>query len=190
MKLIELALAIVLISGVNAYAAAEKSIPLISQAGAGKVTFLAVGRPSMLKIHGTAAAGPESSFQLESGQIKGSAQMDMDKLDTGIDLRTRHMKEKYLQVKDHPKATLKLLHAPVDSGFVTSLSNSGENPFKGTLSLHGLEKEVSGTFTAKDGLVQAKFPIKLSDFSIEVPTYLGITVADIVDVTVELPLKK
>jgi len=170
--------------------AADKTLTLKSEPGASKVIFLAVGRPSMLKIHGTASSGPAAEFKLEASQLKGTVDFEMEKLDTGIDLRTRHMKEKYLHVKDHPKAKLTLLEAPVDEGFASTLTNAGEKTFKGKMQLHGKEEEVSGTFTAKEGLVHAKFPIKLSQFAIDIPSYLGVTVADMVDVTVELPLKK
>lgn len=190
MKTLKLALALSLLLPSLSIAAAEKPLALKSDPGASKVTFLAVGRPSMLKIHGTASSGPAADLKVEGAQLKGAVDFDMDKLDTGIAMRTTHMKEKYLQVKDHPKAKLTLVDAPVDAGFATSLTNSGEKPFKGMLALHGKEKEVSGTFTAKDGVVQAKFPIKLTDFAIDIPSYLGVTVADMVDVAVDLPLKK
>lgn len=173
-----------------AAAPAKEAVVLKADPSASKVTFLAVGKPSMLKIHGTASAGPAGDLKLEGNQLRGAVEMDMDKLDTGIELRTQHMKEKYLQVKEHPKAKLTLTDAAVDEGFAKSLSNAGEKPFKGKLQLHGKEQPVEGTYTAKDGQVQAKFPIKLSDFAIDIPSYLGVTVADMVDVAVELPLKK
>jgi hypothetical protein len=56
--------------------------------------------------------------------------------------------------------------------------------------LHGKEQGVKGTYLAKDGKIDAKFQIKLTDFGIEIPSYLGITVAETVDVQVALPLRK
>jgi len=190
MKNLKLILLTALLAPALSIAAPEKPLNLKSEPGASKVTFLAVGRPSMLKIHGTASSGPAADLKVEGAQLKGAVSFEMDKLDTGIDMRTQHMKDKYLQVKEHPNAKLTLTEAPVDPTFVNTLTNSGEKPFKGTLQLHGKEKEVNGTYTAANGLVQAKFPIKLSDFAIEIPSYLGVTVADMVDVAVELPLKK
>ena len=162
---------------------------LKNDAGTGAVEFLAVGRPSMLKIHGT-ATGPVANLSDDGKQLKGSIDFDMDKLDTGIAMRTEHMKEKYLQVKQYPKATLTLSDVPVDAAFEKSLSSGGDKPFKGKLALHGKEHDVAGTYTADNGLVKAKFPLTLSDYSIDVPKYLGVTVADTVDVNVEIPLKK
>lgn len=171
-------------------------IPALSQAAIplkgnpdGSVNFLAVGKPSALKIHGK-ATGPEAKLSLDGAKLTGSAEFDMNNLSTGINLRDQHMKEKYLQVQQHPKAKLTLTDAAVDPAFATTLSNSGEKPFKGRLQLHGQEREVEGTYTAKNGLVQAKFQIKLTNYGIEVPSYLGITVAELVDVNVDLPLSK
>lgn len=164
-------------------------VPLTNTAGSGSVEFLAVGKPSALKIHGT-ASGPEAKLSLDGTKLLGAVDFQMEKLDTGISLRTEHMKNKYLEVQQYPKSTLTLLDAPVDADFAKTLSNKGEKDFRGKLSLHGKEKEVNGKYTAENGVVKAKFPITLSDFAIDVPKYLGITVADNVDVSVEVPLKK
>jgi hypothetical protein len=167
---------------------AQAAIPL-KGLPEGSVNFLAVGKPSALKIHGK-AAGPEAKLSLDGTKLTGAAEFDMNNLTTGINLRDQHMKEKYLQVKEHPKAKLTLIDVPVDPGFATTLTNSGEKPFKGKLQLHGQERDVDGTYTAKDGLVQAKFQIKLTHYGIEIPSYLGITVAELVDVNVDLPIAK
>lgn len=167
---------------------AQAAIPLKGKPD-GSVNFLAVGKPSALKIHGK-ASGPEAKLELDGTKLTGSAEFDMNNLTTGINLRDQHMKEKYLQVKDHPKAKLTLTDVAVDPAFATSLSNNGEKPFKGKLQLHGQERDVEGTYTAKNGLVQAKFQIKLTNYGIEIPSYLGITVAELVDVNVDLPISK
>jgi hypothetical protein len=168
---------------------AQAAIPLTNTAGSGAVNFLAVGRPSMLKIHGK-ATGPEAKLNLEGTKLSGTAEFELEKLDTGIGLRNSHMKEKYLETKTHPRAKLTLVEAMVDPAFATTLTNAGELPFKGKLQLHGQEKDVEGKYTAKEGLLNAKFQIKLTDYAIAIPSYLGVTVAETVDVDVELPLKK
>lgn len=174
----------------SALAASPAAATLLLKIEGGSVEFLATGKPSALKIHGTSTGSPTGELKAENGQLKGEVSFDLEKLDTGIDLRTKHMKEKYLQVKDFPQAKLSLLDAPLDADFAKSLSNAGEKPFRGKLSLHGKENEVKGTFTVKDGKAQAKFPLLISDYNIDVPKYLGITVANTVDVSVNLPLKK
>lgn len=169
-------------------ALSQAAIPLKANPD-GSVNFLAVGKPSALKIHGK-AAGPEAKLNLDGTKLTGSAEFDMNNLTTGINLRDQHMKEKYLQVQQHPKAKLTLTEAEVDPTFATTLTNSGEKPFKGKLQLHGQERDVEGTYSAKNGLVQAKFQIKLTNYGIEIPSYLGITVAELVDVNVDLPISK
>jgi hypothetical protein len=153
-----------------------------------EVNFLAVGKPSMLKIHGK-ATGPEANLKLEKGNLSGVTKFVLDQLDTGIGLRNQHMKEKYLQTKEFPKAELTILTAAVDPGFENSMSN-GEKPFLGRLKLHGKEQNVSGIFSVSKGIVMAKFTLKVTDYGIEIPSYLGVTVTDSVDVSVNLALMK
>lgn len=168
--------------------AADAAIQLKALPEAAEVNFLAVGKPSMLKIHGK-ANGANAQLKSANGNLSGSAEFLLEKLDTGISLRNEHMKEKYLKVKEFPKATLTLIDAPVAADFEKTLS-SGEKPFRGKLNLHGIEKEVSGFFSVNQAKVDAKFDLKLSEFGIELPSYLGITVAELVNVTVSLPLQK
>lgn len=163
-----------------------KAIQFKTPAPAGSVQFLAVGRPSMLKIHGTGSK-LEGKLQVQGKEVSGKVSIPLSTLDSGIALRTEHMKEKYLEVKKFPQAELELVQAEVDE---KTLSTSGEKPFRGKLSLHGKQKEVQGTFELKDGVVKAKFPLTLSDYAIEIPSYLGIKVADLVDVNVEIPFQK
>jgi polyisoprenoid-binding protein YceI len=172
-----------------ATAISAKAAPHKFTAMDGSVNFLAVGKPSMLKIHGK-APGPKSNLALEKGNLTGTAEFSLESLDTGINLRNQHMKEKYLQTKEYPTATLSLTEANVGDTFASSLTVEGERPFKGNLKLHGTEKAVEGKFTGKDGKISAKFQLKISDFGIAVPSYLGITVTDTVDVTVDMALKK
>jgi hypothetical protein len=56
--------------------------------------------------------------------------------------------------------------------------------------LHGKEKKVDGTYTVQNGEVKAHFPLTLTDYGIDIPSYLGIVVADTVNVDVDVPLKK
>lgn len=161
---------------------------LQSPKDSGSVNFLAVGRPSMLKIHGK-APGPEAKLRVDGGKLSGTATFKLDQLDTGIALRNEHMKN-YLKTAQNPNAVLTLKDVPVDAGFEKSLGNDGERPFTGTLLLNGKEQPVTGTYLAKNGQVDAKFPVKLSGHGIEIPSYLGVTVREDVDVTVSLPLKK
>jgi len=154
----------------------------------GEVEFLAVGKPSMLKIHGK-AENPEAHLSVNGGDLNGSVSMEMEKFSTGIGLRDKHMKEKYLETAAHPKARLTLKNAKVGSGFAESLTNPAE-AFEGILSFHGQDRPVKGSFSVEAGKMSAKFPLPLTDFGVEIPTYLGVTVAETVDVSVNLALVK
>jgi polyisoprenoid-binding protein YceI len=156
----------------------------------GKTEFVATGRPSMLRIHGQ-SKGPEGSVVLDGNTITATLSLNLSDLSTGIDLRDNHMKEKYLEVKSYPTAilTLKPLVLPKFEG-----DGSKEVPFTGDLNLHGNTKPVSGiaVISSKNNgyTIAARYPIHLSDFKIEIPSYMGIKVADDVNVTVQLKVQR
>jgi polyisoprenoid-binding protein YceI len=66
----------------------------------------------------------------------------------------------------------------------------GRTTFEGTLRLHGQSKHISGTaeLQRRDGSirVQARFPLRISEFQIPSPTYLGVGVRDEIQVSVTL----
>src|ERR1700743_1526023 len=64
----------------------------------GTVTFLAVGKPSAIKINGTGEAAKGSLTLAADNKASGVLTFNLKSLNTGIDLRDKHMKEKYLQV--------------------------------------------------------------------------------------------
>lgn len=150
----------------------------------GSTTFLAVGRPSLLKIHGE-GSGPRGELTVENGTVQGSLEMDLQTLKTGVEMRDDHMKNKYLEVGKYPKAVLKvsgIKMPPMDQ-------LPKELPFEGTLTLHGETQPIkSGKVTlSKDGekiKFTAKFQTSIPEFKIEIPSYAGIKVAENVDVEV------
>jgi polyisoprenoid-binding protein YceI len=152
---------------------------------AGSVEFLATGWPSALKIHGK-GTGPGGTLTVTDHSVSGSLAVDLASLETGIALRDRHLKEEYLQVERYPQARLTLSRLDV------TLVPDGDSfggvavPFEGTLLLHGVEKPVSGVakVSRRDSqiTVSAQFSINLGDFGVAVPKYMGITVAEKVDV--------
>jgi hypothetical protein len=164
-------------------AAASKDI----RAGAMKqaeVTFLVKGRPGFLRINGTGGV-PVGTFSYKAGMLSGTVECPMGTFVTGIDLRDKHMKEKYLEVEKYPKAVAELQPIAVDQ----ATGKWADVPFKAWLTLHGVRKEVSGVFTVNpdtdhSARVEASFGLKISDFGISLPSYAGITVAEDVVVTV------
>src|SRR5438046_2728106 len=74
----------------------------------GEVEFLATGRPSALKIRGKIKEDAKDALtgklQVTGANVTGTAKLALDMLDTGIDLRNKHMKEKYLETGKFPTA--------------------------------------------------------------------------------------
>ncbi len=151
----------------------------------GGVEFQAVGRPSMLKIVGKGPT-PVGAFTAEGEKVSGGFTVDLEKLETGISLRDRHMKEKYLEVGKFPKAELKLTSLKLPKALDGSNVAYKEIPFEGSFKVHGVEKPVKGTadVTVDGGKLSgvATFAIKLSDFKIDIPKFAGITMAEDVKV--------
>ncbi len=158
----------------------------------GSSEFLAIGRPAAIKIWGK-AKGPSGDLQIQKDEkeivINGEAVIDMDTFDTGIAMRDQHMKEKYLETGKAKNAILKIENLKLPRAIFTK---GGEMKFPAKLQLHGVEKpvEVVMNISSKDGALVSvsKFKIKISDYEIQIPSFSGITVADSVDVTVQMPL--
>jgi polyisoprenoid-binding protein YceI len=130
------------------------------------------------KLTGDLAVGGDSQT------VQGAVTVDLQSLETGIGLRDRHLKDTYLEVSKGPEfAEARLQDIRVDR-------LDGNTPFRGVLTLHGQKREVTGTAQIKpkgNGYrMEATFPVKVSDFQIPEPTYLGVGVADEVIVRVNL----
>jgi polyisoprenoid-binding protein YceI len=156
-----------------------------TKADAGSVEFLATGWPSALKIHGK-GTGPAGTLTVSDRCVSGSLAVDLASLETGIGLRDRHLKEEYLQVDRYPEARLILSHLDISGLPEVASFAAVAVPFEGRLRLHGVEKPVSGQAkVSRDDTrlaVSAQFSIRLGDFGVGVPKYMGITVAEKVDV--------
>jgi polyisoprenoid-binding protein YceI len=133
---------------------------------------------------------PAGNFQGKSAQVKGVATQKGDtvnasniiihlqSLNTGIELRDKHMKDKYLEVGKFPDAVLTEAHGQGGKG-------------TGKLKIHGVEHEVTGTYEIVGGKeLTANFPIHLSDYKIEGIRYMGVGVKDEANITVTLPLQQ
>jgi polyisoprenoid-binding protein YceI len=168
---------------------AEKGTLDLSKAKS-NVEFLAVGHPSALKIKGTTVNSDEptlkGTFKITPTNISGTATYRLERLDTGIDLRTRHMKEKYLEVEKHPEGQFELTKLP--GKFTEASFKEKDVPFEGVLSLHGVKKPIKGLAQVQkkdDELnLDLSFKTKVSDFNITEASFMGITMADEVTVKV------
>jgi polyisoprenoid-binding protein YceI len=131
-----------------------------------------------------AVAGEVGPAPKAAGAVEGSLLVKLDTLETGISMRDRHMRENYLEVgKGDGYHTAVLSNITIDNA-------NGKGTFKGTLTLHGQTREIVGTsvLQQKDGGVQveAQFPVKVSEFQIPKPSYLGVGVRDEVQIKVNL----
>ncbi len=171
---------------------AEK--PMTFSSTEGEVAFVAIGRPSILKINGLGPA-PTGSLRLDPSadnaasafKASGEFTFDLNGIDTGIELRNDHMRNKYLEVGKFRTAVLTLTD--------TSISGlKGDIKINSMLSLHGVTKPVAVTgeydLQSPKPSIHAKFSAELSQFGIETPSYSGIKVADEVKVSVIINLKK
>lgn len=138
------------------------------------VSFTATGNPGFLTIEGH--GGKLSGLELSSKDtaIMGEAYVDLRVLTTEMDLRDKHMHEKYLESKKWPKA--KLEFTGINGHFV------------GELTLKGVTKKVAGKYTLEGNSLQSSFKVNLKDFPIGVPSWLGVTVAEMVEIKIEAKL--
>ena len=128
----------------------------------------------------TASAGHPSVFE-------GSLAVDLRTVDTGIDLRNEHLKEKYLEVDKGAGYDQAVLSEVTLQG-INADAPAGKGSFTGSLMLHGVKKSVTGPVEVQQAAtgwrVRASFPVNLPDYNIDKPRYLGVGVKDTVQVSV------
>lgn len=112
---------------------------------------------------------------------EGQFVVDLDTLDTGIGLRTNHLRRTYLETdKGAEYAHAVLSRIRLDG--VSTETLTGRGAFSGMLRLHGVEKPVSGQVelqrSGSSVRVRAVFPVVLAQFDIQKPQYLGVGVKD------------
>jgi len=140
-----------------------------------EVTFLAVGSPGFLEIEGTEGKLTADGLSLEGTIVKGKVKVKLAEVTTDMDLRDRHMHEKYFEVTKFPWAVLDLDPSDLKSG-----------KFTGTLTLKGDSKKVSGKLSGGGGKIEASFTISIKNYpALGVPSWLGVTIADEVQVKVK-----
>lgn len=102
--------------------------------------------------------------------------VDLRKIETGLALRDKHARDKYLDVKKYPEMVL-----------VKAVGKGGKG--KGRIKYRGVEKDVEGTYKVEGGFVHAEFPILLSEFNVTGIKYMGVGVDDEVKIRAKIPLK-
>ena len=155
--------------------------------GTGSIEFHAMGHPSAIKIVGKGSA-PHGKLTITDSGITGESTFELASLDTGIEMRNKHMKEKYLEVQKYPQAKLTITQLKLAQP-LSENQTLDHVPFTGKLLLHGIEAPVSGTaHLEKKGAqvsISAEFSLQIKNFKITEPTFAGISMADEVQVIVQ-----
>lgn len=161
-------------------AQASQSIKL--QSDEGKVEFTAKG--PLVRVNGK-GPGADGELSVENEMASGVISLNLKELDTGISLRDDHMKNKYLEVSKpgNGKAILTLKNVKLPKNL------KGKAKFTGMLSLHGVEKPVSGTVKMKGvkkgkAKISADFSVRFSDFNIELPSFKLVSVGEEIKISV------
>jgi hypothetical protein len=155
-----------------------------------KLEFLAIGRPSFLKIRGEGAK-PEAEITILKEMIQGSARVDLRSLKTGIELRDQHMHERYAQTDKYPTAELsfKLNDAQLGER-MTNSKDDFESSVTGRLSWRERERDLPIQLRRRNGKMEAEFSFLLSDYGIDIPQYAGIKVANEIQVKVSTQVRE
>jgi polyisoprenoid-binding protein YceI len=156
----------------------------LARSGGASVTFTSIG-PAGLKIE-----GKTTELNVDEAGDKVRVTVPLAKLDTGIELRNKHMREKYLVVDKFPQAELLVAKSALKYPKAGETSTGAAD---GTLSVHGQTRPAKINYTVKlEGdtyVVSATTHLNMKDYGIEVPSYLGVTVKPDVDVAVSFRTK-
>lgn len=158
---------------------------VILQETTGKTQFLAIGNPGFLKIEGL-GKGPSGKLTITNQKVEGDIIVDLNSLDTGMGLRNRHMKEKYLKTAEYPVAILKLKDLELPSNWSENNPQIPTHSSPALLQIQNVSRPVNIEYTMSErGVLNAKFNIKITDFGIDIPSFMNVTVADNVNVVIE-----
>jgi polyisoprenoid-binding protein YceI len=137
----------------------------------------------------TSIAGTVGVAEGTPAALSGELAVDLSTLDTGIELRNTHLRETYLEVLRGAEFTSAVLSGVCLDKAGTSAFR-GQTPFAGTLLLHGTRRPVAGQAEirseGKDVRVLASFPLRIDDYGIASPRYLGVGVKNEVQVKISL----
>jgi len=156
----------------------------LSRARDGSVTVLARG-PAGLRIE-----GKSSTVSLEEDASVLVFKVPIAPIQTGIDLRDRHLRE-MLEAEKFPDA---ILRVPRSGLTFPGQREASEGTATGELTLHGQSRPVEVRYRAEPGSggvikVSGSLQFDLRDFAIKPPSYLGVTVAPEVGAKVELAVE-
>lgn len=155
----------------------------LTKTGSSRVEFRAKGPVGMTII------GRTRDLEVSDSRKTLVVKVPLRNLKTGIGLRDRHMKEKYLEVDRYPDARLSVAHSALQfPGKGATLEASAIGRF----TLHGVSRNVHFRYKAKgksNGYrIEGLLHVNMHDYGIRVPSYLGVTVKPDVAVKVQFQL--
>lgn len=117
-------------------------------------------------------------------------EVDLTTLDTGIDLRNRHMRDNYLETDKYRFTFFE--------GKIDKINKSAENKYdvevSGKMFIHGVTKEifVPGTLTSVGGgyLVESNFVVALSDYNVDIPQLMFMKIDEGMKIHLKFYLEK
>lgn len=153
-----------------------------------EISFKTIGSPVLISIEGKSGEPCKGQIVANGEDLSGTViTMGLDKLDTGIPLRNKHLKENYLQTVKFPEAKLTNLKVN-DYNKQVQGKASDRSKFTADLEMHGVKKPISGTYEVKNGNdFRGTFQIEIVDFGIARPDFMGVRVVD--KVTLDFKLK-
>jgi polyisoprenoid-binding protein YceI len=113
-------------------------------------------------------------------------EVDLASLDTGIGLRNRHMRERYLETGEFPYASF--------SGRVARLVADSTGAYlavtRGVFSVHGIERErdieCRAEMVGQDLRVRCAFQVLLSDHDIPIPKLMFMKIDEVMELDLDL----
>lgn len=131
-----------------------------------------------------------SVLNYENGEIVFSLLMKGFEFEKA--LMQEHFNEKYVESDEFPKA--KFVGAIKDyKAFDLTTDGTYEVLIVGEMTIHGVTKKVeaTGTFTVKDGKLNAdaKFPLTIEDYEINIPSVVSDKIAKEVSISVAMDYK-
>lgn len=130
----------------------------------------------------------QSAFDLETGEIVFS--IPIKSFDFEKSLMQEHFNENYLESDKYPKATF----VGKVSGFSRTTQLKQKAKAEGLMTIHGVDQKISSEGEILlDGnrvVVNAKFPIELSDYKIKIPKVVFYNIAEVVEVTIQFSYEK
>lgn len=149
-------------------------------------TLSATGTPEV-KFEARATAGltivgSTHEMLVEDDGTKLAVRVSLRRLATGIDLRDRHMKE-HLDTAHFRNAELSVQRSALRVPTTGTIRASA----RGTLTLHGKTRPISFRYTAehRGNVIQVRGTarVDMTQFGIEPPSYLGMSVEPVVQVS-------